>query len=158
MLITLIGSVVIIIKKLISRQIIQRIPKSNILSQPKNNQEQSIEMATLHSTPRIINMHMVGLTNKKTYKNVIQCSPFLLNNSKHNKNIINSYGLFIIGVIFCILLVLNRLFSFGWINQSNAIYHYSYASFCFAPVILSTVYFMRNPKHLISVLQDHNLM
>ena len=115
-------------------------------------------MVTLHSTPRIINMHMVGLTDKKTYKNVIHCSPFLLNNSKHNKNIINSYGLFIIGVIFCILLVLNRLFSFGWINQSNAIYHYSYASFCFAPVILSTVYFMRNPKHLISVLQDHNLM
>ena len=99
MLITLIGSLVIIIKKLISRQIIQRIPKSNILAQPKNNQEQSIEMATLHSTPRIIK---VGLTDKKTYKNVIQCSPFLLNNSKHNKNIINSYGLFIIGVTFCI--------------------------------------------------------
>ena len=153
------GSLVIIIKKLISRQIIQRIPKSNILSQSKNNQEQPIEMATLHSTPRIINMHMVGLTNKKTYKNVIQCSPFLLNNSKHNKNIINSYGLFIIGVIFCIFFVLIRLSRFGWISQSNLNYHLSFASLCCAPVILATIYFMRNPKHLISVLQDHkNLM
>ena len=156
MLITLIGSLVIIIKKLMSRQIIQRIPKSNILAQPKNNQEQSIEMATLHSTPRIIK---VGLTDKKTYKNVIQCSPFLLNNSKHNKNIINSYGLFIIGVIFCIFFVLIRLSRFGWIPQSNVTYHLSFALFCSAPVIVSTIYFMRNPKHLISVLQDHkNLM
>ena len=52
----------------ISRQIILRIPKSNILSQPKNNQEQPIEMATLHSTPRIINMSMVGITDKKHIK------------------------------------------------------------------------------------------
>ena len=59
--ITLIGSLVIIIKKQISRQIIQRIPKSNILPQSTNNQEHSIEMATLHSTPRIIE---VGLINK----------------------------------------------------------------------------------------------
>ena len=68
MIITLIGSLIIIIKKRISRRIIQRIPKSNILAQPKNNQEQSIEMATLHSTPRIINMYMVGITDKKHIK------------------------------------------------------------------------------------------
>ena len=109
------GSLVTIIKKLVSRQIIQRIPKSNILLQSKNNQEQSIEMATLHSTPRIIK---VGLTYKKTNKNLT-----LLNNSKHNKNIIKSYGLFIICVIFCIFSVLITLFRFGWISQSNVIYH-----------------------------------
>ena len=57
----LIGSLVIIVKKLISRQIVKRIPKSNILPQPTNAQEQSFEMATLHSTPRII---QVGLINK----------------------------------------------------------------------------------------------
>ena len=59
--ITLIGSLVIIIKKLISKQIVQRIPKSNILPQPTNDQKQSFEMATLHSTPRII---QVGYINK----------------------------------------------------------------------------------------------
>ena len=156
MLITLIGSVVIIIKKLISRRIIQRIPKSNILGKPKNNQEQSIEMATLHSTPRIIK---VGLTDKETNINLSLCAPFLWNNSKHNKNIINSYGLFSIGVTFCIFLVFIILSKFGWITQSNVFYHLSFASFCCVPVILSTVYFMRNPKHLISVLHDHkNLM
>ena len=150
MLITLIGSLVIIIKKLISRQIIQRIPKSNILPQPRNNQEQCIEMETLHNTPRII---------KNPSTNLTLSSPFLLNNTKHNKNIINSYGLFIIGAIFCIVFALIRLSRFGWISQSNLNYHLSFASLCCAPVILATIYFMRNPKHLISVLQDHkNLM
>ena len=38
MYITLIGSLVILIKKHISRKIIQRIPKSNILAPPTNNQ------------------------------------------------------------------------------------------------------------------------
>ena len=156
MIITLIGSLIIIIKKRISRRIIQRIPKSNILAQTKNNQEQSIEMASLHSTPRIIK---VGLTDIKTNTNLSLCLPFSLTNSKHNKNIINSYGLFIVGVTFCIFLVLVILSKFGWITQSNVFYHLSFASFCCIPVILSTVYFMRNPKHLISVLQDHkNLM
>ena len=36
--ITLIGSLVILIKQRISRKIIRRIPKSNILSRPANNQ------------------------------------------------------------------------------------------------------------------------
>ena len=48
-------------KKLISRQIVQRIPKSNILPQPTNDQEQSFEMATLHSIQRII---QVGHINR----------------------------------------------------------------------------------------------
>ena len=147
----MVGSLAINIKKLISRQIIQRIPKSNILPQPKNNQEQSIEMATLHSRPRIIK---VELNNKKTNTNLTLRSPFLLNNSKHNKNIINSCGLFIIGVTFCIFIVIIILSRFGWITQSNVFYHLSFASFCCFPVILSTIYFMRNPKNLISVLRS----
>ena len=48
-----------------SRQIIQRIPKSNILPQPTNYQQQSFQMATLHSTPggtqfRTINDNSAG--------------------------------------------------------------------------------------------------
>ena len=59
--ITLIGSLVIIIKKLISRQIVQRIPKSNILPQPTNDPEQSFEMTTLHSS-----IIQVGLINENS--------------------------------------------------------------------------------------------
>ena len=60
MCITFIGSLAIIIKKVISRQIILRIPKSNILTQPTNHQQQSFQMATLHSTP--------GVTQVRTTK------------------------------------------------------------------------------------------
>ena len=68
--ITLIGSIVIIIKKLISRRIVQRIPRSNILPQPVNDPEQSFEMATLHSTPRII---QVGHINRNDTGDLLLC-------------------------------------------------------------------------------------
>ena len=73
------------------------------------------------------------------------------NNTKHNKNIINLYGLFIIGVIFCILDIA-RSDTFGLIIMDDVFLC------CCLPVVLPIIYFMRNPKHLISVLRDHNLM
>ena len=73
------------------------------------------------------------------------------NNTKHNKNIINLYGLFIIGVIFCILDIA-RSDTFGLIIMDDVFLC------CCVPVVLPIIYFMRNPKHLISVLQDHNIM
>ena len=79
--ITLIGLLVIIIKRLILRGIVQRIPKSNILPRPTNDQEQSFEMATLHSTPRIIKVEL-------TKTNLT-----LLNNSKLIKSSLNWFDL-----------------------------------------------------------------
>ena len=66
MYITLVGSLVIIIKKLISRQIEKRIPKSNILPQYRIDLElpsQSFQMITLHSTPRIIEVGHIRETD-----------------------------------------------------------------------------------------------
>ena len=79
-----------------------------------------------------------------------------LNNSKHNKNVIGSYGLFIMWAIFYIAWILGHLSRVGWITLSNATM-YLFVTFCCAPVLLSTIYFMRNPKHLISVLQDQGM-
>ena len=47
------------IKKHISRQIIQRIPKPNILPQPTIDQEQSFQMVSFHNTPRIIQVRPI---------------------------------------------------------------------------------------------------
>ena len=55
----MIGSLVIIIKKHISRQIIKRIPKQNILPRPTNDQGQSFQMASFHSTPRTIQVRPI---------------------------------------------------------------------------------------------------
>ena len=66
MYITLVGSLVIIIKKLISRQIEKRIPKSNILPQYRIDLElpsQSFQMFTLHSTPRSIEVGHINQTD-----------------------------------------------------------------------------------------------
>ena len=64
MSVTITGSLVIFIKKSISRQIIQRIPKSNILPQPTNDQEQSFQMAIFHNTPRIIQVQPISEYNE----------------------------------------------------------------------------------------------
>ena len=66
MYITLVGSLVIMIKKLMSRQIVKRIPKSNILPQHRIDLEpssQSFQMITLHSTPGIIEIGHIRETD-----------------------------------------------------------------------------------------------
>jgi hypothetical protein len=155
------GWLVIIIKKIISRQIIRRIPKSNILPQPTNDQEQSFQMATLHSTPRIIqvepiNEYDTGDWWKEANATTLLCSPAFFNNTKHNKNILSLYGVFIINLSILITLVLGISSRFGLVTVSQAA-TYFFFHFCLFPVLLPTIYFMRNPKHLISVLQDHDL-
>ena len=136
----------IIIKKRISRKIIQRIPRSNFLSKPTNDQEQSFQMASLHSTPRIIEVRPID----KNYGGDL----FVLHNSKYNKNIINLPGLFIIGMIYCIGTILALSSRFGWMMYPQGIL-YLFVVYCSIPVFLPAIHFMRNPKHLKSVLRDH---
>ena len=82
----------------------------------------------------------------------------LFNNSKHNKNIGTLNWIFIVGVIFYILMFVYRISTpLGWITVSQSAM-YGFVHCCCVPVLLPTIYFMRNPKHFISVLQDHNLM
>ena len=112
----------------------------------------------------ILNFHLMSILGKAMIYILMliegMVKPLLLlvnnpilffNNTKHNKNIINLYGLFIIGVIFCILDIA-RSDTFGLIIMDDVFLC------CCLPVVLPIIYFMRNPKHLISVLRDHNLM
>ena len=80
--ITLIGSLVIIIKKHVSKRIVLRIPKSNILPQPNNDKEETIEMSTLHSTPRIIQVGLITKNNTGDLLLLCQYSIFHLNKKR----------------------------------------------------------------------------
>ena len=145
--ISLIGSLLLIITKSISRKIIQRIPQSNILPQLAINQVESFQMTTFHSTTRIIQVKPISKNDT---------GPSLqLNRAKYNSNIINLSGICIIGVIYSFSFAIFILNRFGY-NIQVSYYFFTHA--CCFPVLLPTIYFMRNPKHLISVLQDHNLM
>ena len=75
MSITFIGSLVIIIKKVKSRQIIQRIPKSNLLPQPTNYQKKSFQMAIMHSTPGVTQSRTINENNKGNLSLLCQSSP-----------------------------------------------------------------------------------
>ena len=85
------------------------------------------------------------------------CFPGWANNSKHNKNIITINGIFIIGLIFYFNMGLSISTRFGVITISQGQLHF-FAAFCCLPIPLPAIDFVRNPKHIISVLQDHNFM
>ena len=78
------------------------------------------------------------------------------NNSKYNKNTISLAGLFIIGMIYGLGMGLVFSSRFGWITQNQGTL-YIFMLYCSIPVLLPVIYFMRNPKHLKTVLQDHKL-
>ena len=73
----LVGSLVIIVKKLISRQIVKRIPKSNILPQHKidlKRSSESFQIFTLHNTPRSIEIGHINETDTGILELPCQCS------------------------------------------------------------------------------------
>ena len=73
----LVGSLIIIVKKIISRRIVKRIPKSNILPQHKIDIKLSSEcfqMVTLHNTPRMIEIGHINETDTGFLELPCQCS------------------------------------------------------------------------------------
>ena len=98
------------------------------------------------------------LETQETMPNEPQCFPSWTNNSKHNKNIININGIFIVGLLYSFMWGgLAFFFRFGVITISQGSLYFFFF-FCCVPILLPTIYFVRNPKHFILVLQDHNLM
>ena len=95
------------------------------------------------------------LAPKEANATRILCSPALFNNTKHNKNIFSLYGIFVTSLSISITLGLGISSRFGLVTVSQAAISFFFY-FCLFAVLLPTIYFMRNPKHLISVLQDHN--
>ena len=89
--------------------------------------------------------------------NETQCFPSWANNSKYNKNIININGIFIFGLIIYFHLGLAISTRFGVITTSKG-QLYCFVFSCCVSILLPAIYFVRNPKHLKSVLQDHNFM
>ena len=66
-------------------------------------------------------------------------------------------GIFVIGLTLYFSLAFAISSRFGVITVSQGqLYFFVY--FCCIPILLPSIYFMTNPKHLISVLQDHNIM
>ena len=87
-----------------------------------------------------------------------QSPPIMLyNTSKRNKNLINFTGMLLIGIMFIIIGYFPLPSRLGWISQSDG-NTYFFVPICCIPVILPTIYFMSNPKHLIRVLTDLQIL
>ena len=76
------------------------------------------------------------------------------NTNRNNKNIISYTGVFVLAVIFVITVIIptSGQIQYGLISEEYSVTNL-YIISCCLPVGLGTIYFMREPKHFINVLE-----
>ena len=134
----------------------RNIPKSRITHTPnRNTPDQVIGMNDFES----IEMMNFAESLQERIPNkpqVRQITSFAFNTTKYNKNLISFSGISIL----IVLLVLLGVFAVGsrssWISHNQGII-YVYINFCCLPVVLPTIYFIKNPNHLIVAMKDLDL-
>ena len=162
-------------KKIIAKKRTWTIPRSNILPMPAqktSKQKEVFEMKTLHCKPRVINVEPICVIDNikvedqslasrneetiSTVKSTIESknSPIMsFNTSRRNKNLISFTGMLILVLFFSLFGFVAIGSRLGWVSHADGHLTFFVLS-CLIPVILPTIYFMRNPKHLMRVLKD----
>ena len=128
-----------------------RIPRPRITPAPsRNTPVQSIEMSVIES---IGGMNIEEFF-QETITNPLQVQAF--NISKYNKNLISFVGIsFLVTYLIVITgIAIGSRYGLSLVQTQL----YLYIAFYCLPVILPTIYFMRNPNHFISVVRDLNLL
>ena len=151
----LISLPILFVKKYNHTKAIIRIPRSRIIPKPDSNTHaQSIEMNDVDSIEQVTieqSLHQETRSNEPQFQ-----QPILFNTIKYNKNLISLSGISILITIPLLMLGVAIGSRYGWFSlvQSIGIW---YIYFCCLPVILPTIYFMRNPNHFIIVMKNLNL-
>ena len=139
-------------KKYINIKAICRIPGPRITPAPSRNApEQSIEMNVIES--------IQGMNTEQLFQETI-ANPFQVqafNIAKYNENLISYPGISFLVTFLLVMIGIALISRYGWISL-DLTQLYWYIGFCCFPVILPTIYFMRNPNHLIIVMRDSNLL
>ena len=131
---------------------IWRIPRPRITpAAAKNTPEQSIEMNVIEPIQEMNTEQIL----QETIANPFHVQAF--NITKYNKNLISFPGISFLVTYFLLMTGLAVGSRYGWISLVQ-LQLYWYIGFCCFPVIIPTIYFMRNPNHLISVMRDLNLL
>ena len=122
-----------------------------------------ITPATARNTPeQSIEMNVIEPIQEMNTEQIIQviANPFpvqAFNITKYNKNLISFPGISFLVTYFLLMTGLAVGSRYGWISLVQ-LQLYWYIGFCCFPVIIPTIYFMRNPNHLIIVMRDLNLL
>ena len=129
-----------------------RIPRPRITpAAARNTPEQSIEMNVIEPIQEMNTVQII----QETIANPFHIQAF--NIIKHNKNLISFPGISFLVTYFLLMTGLAVGSRYGCISLVQ-LQLYWYIGFCCFPVIIPTIYFMRNPNHLISVMRDLNLL
>ena len=129
-----------------------RITRPRITPAPaRNTPEQSIEMNVIES--------IGGMTIEQFFQETIANPPQVhaFNISKYNENLISFPGISFLVTYIIVMAGIAIGSRYGWISLVQT-QLYWYIGFCCLPVILPTIYFMRNPNHFIIVMKNSNLL
>ena len=122
-----------------------------------------ITPAAARKTPeQSIEMNVIKPIQEMNTEQILQeiANPFhvqVFNITQYNKNLISFPGISFLVTYFLLMTGLAVGSRYGWISLVQT-QLYWYIGFCCFPVIIPTIYFMRNPNHLISVMRDLNLL
>ena len=146
------GILIVFVKKYNNIKAICRIPRPRITpAAARNTPEPSIKMNVIESVQ--------GMNTEQIFQETI-AKPFQVqafNIGKYNENLISFPGMFFLVTYFLVMTGIAVGSRYDWITVVQT-QLYLYICFCFLPVILPTIYFMRNPNHLIIVMRDLNLL
>ena len=139
-------------KKYNNIKAICRIPRPRITpAAARNTPEQSIEMNVIEPIQEMNTEQIL----QETIANPFHLQAF--NITKYNKNLISFPGISFLVTYFLLMTGLAVGSRYGWISLVQT-QLYWYIGICCFPVIIPTIYFIRNPNHLISVMRDLNLL
>ena len=102
----------------------------------------------------------IGVMNIEQFLQKATANPFQVqkfNIVKSNENLISFPGISFLVTYFLVMAGVAVGSRYGWISLVQ-VQLYWYIGSCCLPVILPTIYFMRNPNHLIIVMRDLNLL
>ena len=129
-----------------------KIPRPRITpAAARNTPEQSIEMNVIEPIQEMNTEHVL----QETIANPFHVQEF--NITRYNKNLISFPGISFLVTYFLLMTGLAVGSRYGWISLVQ-LQLYWYIGFSCFPVIIPTIYFIRNPNHLISVMRDLNLL
>ena len=143
---------IVFVKKFNNIKAICRIPRNRITPAPaRNTPEQTIAINVIESIQEMNTKQFL----QETIANPFQVQAF--NIAKYNENLISFPGISFIVTFILLMTGIVVGSRYGWISLVQT-QLYWYIGFCCLPVILPTIYFMRNPNHLIIAMRDLNLL
>ena len=126
-----------------------------------NGSEKQIEMTSFHTTPKkiVIRSAEVAANQPTSIKSkLLSYYPLpTVNTSAKNSSLLSFTGVSILTVELFFFAYFTAGTRSNWVTQEQSVL-FIHIHLAFSPVVFPMIYFLKNPKYLVVVLKDLNLL